>query len=1111
MSCSNGILVNRLQFKSSADVSGVHCAGPVGMKDGSGTALVNVGTLGSQINSRSGLMWGNCGWVGMKFTTPSGGLTISQLGRYNVAGSAGTYDIRIFDAATNGDVAKAIVNLAGQPAGWVYASLTGGNVTLLGSHTYYLMTSTVDGLRSLVDYWYDGTTSVTVSSGITVNESEWGTWNAGSLFSVDSTFAGFAQQYGYWEARVKMPASGLGSWPSFCLYTTNQTGSTSEEVDIFEDYGNNYDANSDGGALMRNHNWGTGPTEGSANIDPMASKTWLNYHIYAFQADPKTCTFYLDGVPKAQFATPTDYLVAPMYITLEHNIGGGWALTGLVANSEMDVDRVRVWSLPTVAPVITSPLTASATLNSAFNYQITANNGATGYNATNLPAGLSVNTLTGLISGTPSASGTFNVGLSTTNATGTGPATLVLTVNGGGGGTKIEAESGTLAGSAGVYADSYASGGYGVGWINSSGAAVTFNNCPAGSSLTVGYACPATGQLGLYINGTLNQNISFPTTGYWNDAPGAYAQKTVGVSIPSGATVKLQYDTGDTPVNVDYIIIGGGGGAAGKTIDINFSGSVHIVTGSGAYTGDGVGSPTWNNVTANTSTLYNSDGSAATGVGVSFTQDGTYAATTTPDLLSNFLLALSSNTRTVTISGLSANGNYQLYLYGQNGAYNSRGATFSISTGSGSPAAGSNASTANASNGNAFVENVNYVVFNVTANGSGTVAINWTQPPSGGGEGDFNGLQIVTSGSGGSGSLAGSVTTSSSSVNLTAVGTTDWAHWYGYDHKTTGGSAISDYTAVGSGGVYNYGNDLRAIGWSDGTPTASSTNNNGIYTPGNNDGFSIAAPADTTVRTLNVYVGGYKSGGKLTAHLSDGSASDYVDTTPQNAAGQYNGNYTLTYKAANAGAHLTVTWVQNSDGGGGNVTLAGAALSGGGAFADQDIGTPGLAGSASYAAGVYTVKGGGADIWGTSDQFNFDSQQVSGNCTITARVTALGNTDPWAKAGVMIRETLNANASNALMLVSSGNGLGLSYRSSTGAGSVWTASGAGAVPYWVKLVRSGSTFTAYQSTDGVNWGTAVGTTTISMATNVYVGLADTAHNNSLLTTATFDNVSVTTP
>ncbi|MCE0523450.1 MAG: IPTL-CTERM sorting domain-containing protein, partial [Methylacidiphilales bacterium] len=80
------------------------------------------------------------------------------------------------------------------------------------------------------------------------------------------------------------------------------------------------------------------------------------------------------------------------------------------------------------APVITSSLTASATAGTAFSYQITASNSPTSYNATGLPAGLKVNTATGLISGTPTVSGTFPIMISATSATGTTTVTLTLTL-----------------------------------------------------------------------------------------------------------------------------------------------------------------------------------------------------------------------------------------------------------------------------------------------------------------------------------------------------------------------------------------------------------------------------------------------------------------------------------------------------------------------------------------------------------------------------------------------------------------------------------------------------------------------------------------------------------
>lgn len=344
----DGILVNTLSFRPHADVEGSRCAGPVGMEDAAGNALIGLETPGARIKGRSGMVWGNAGWAGMKFT-PARDVTVSRLGRYNIAGATGTYDVRIFDAATGDDVAKAILNLKNQPDGWVYATLEGGgNVTLRAGRSYYLMTNTLGWNGDyVVDEWHDGSSVVTASDAIGIHGSAWGNWHAGSLFSIDNTKAGFTRQYGYWEARVKMPAGGLGVWPSFCLYTVGKPGTTlGEEIDIFEYYGSAFAENKDGGFGMRNHNWGDGPKEGSVDVWPPAAKPWENWHVYGFLATPTNCAFYVDGERQGEFPTPTSYLNSPMYMTLEYCIGGWWPLTGLIANSHLDVDWVRVWAPP---------------------------------------------------------------------------------------------------------------------------------------------------------------------------------------------------------------------------------------------------------------------------------------------------------------------------------------------------------------------------------------------------------------------------------------------------------------------------------------------------------------------------------------------------------------------------------------------------------------------------------------------------------------------------------------------------------------------------------------------------------------------------------------------
>jgi aryl-phospho-beta-D-glucosidase BglC (GH1 family) len=175
---------------------------------------------------------------------------------------------------------------------------------------------------------------------------------------------------------------------------------------------------------------------------------------------------------------------------------------------------------------------------------------------------------------------------------------------------------------------------------------------------------------------------------------------------------------------------------------------------------------------------------------------------------------------------------------------------------------------------------------------------------------------------------------------------------------------------------------------------------------------------------------------------------------------------------------------------------------------DGDVGDTGWPGSASYNDGVFTVVGSGIDIWNSADSFHYVYRAAAGDCTILSQVTSLQNTDPWAKAGVMIRETLNQDSANAMMLISSHNGSLLSDRPATAAVSS-SMSGTGASPYWVKLVRSGNSFTGYVSSSGNAWQQVGSSVVIPMATNVLVGLAVTAHNNTTMCTATFANEAVT--
>jgi hypothetical protein len=172
---------------------------------------------------------------------------------------------------------------------------------------------------------------------------------------------------------------------------------------------------------------------------------------------------------------------------------------------------------------------------------------------------------------------------------------------------------------------------------------------------------------------------------------------------------------------------------------------------------------------------------------------------------------------------------------------------------------------------------------------------------------------------------------------------------------------------------------------------------------------------------------------------------------------------------------------------------------------DRDIGSVGLAGGSSLTGNTFTVRGAGADIWGTADAFHFVYQPLSGDGQIIARVASVTRTHDWAKAGVMIRETLGAGSRHASLFVSAARGVAFQRRTASAATTVSTSGSTGQAPLWMKLVRTGSTFSAYESLDGAAW-TIVGSESIAMTNDVFIGLAVTSHNVSALCTATFDSV-----
>ena len=176
-------------------------------------------------------------------------------------------------------------------------------------------------------------------------------------------------------------------------------------------------------------------------------------------------------------------------------------------------------------------------------------------------------------------------------------------------------------------------------------------------------------------------------------------------------------------------------------------------------------------------------------------------------------------------------------------------------------------------------------------------------------------------------------------------------------------------------------------------------------------------------------------------------------------------------------------------------------------WSSQDVGAVGTAGSASYSNGTFTVRGAGANIWGNADSFRYVYQQANGNLQMWARITSMQNTNPNAKAGVMLRESLAPNSAHVVLNIKPNGGIEFMTRSSTGAQTSYIAGSASGLPEFVGFVRNGSTVTGYVSSNGSSW-TAVGSVSFNVGSSVLAGMVVCAANTSTLNTSTFDTAAV---
>ena len=202
------------------------------------------------------------------------------------------------------------------------------------------------------------------------------------------------------------------------------------------------------------------------------------------------------------------------------------------------------------------------------------------------------------------------------------------------------------------------------------------------------------------------------------------------------------------------------------------------------------------------------------------------------------------------------------------------------------------------------------------------------------------------------------------------------------------------------------------------------------------------------------------------------------------------------------------------------VTLDGVAVTAGepvppgvcpSAWSCADIGTVApSAGGQTLSGGTWTIQGGGSDIWGAADNFHYTWQPLAADGSISAQVVSQTASSAWAKAGLMMRVSTDPGAPYYAVFLTPGNGIAVQWRQAQ-AGSSGQTTTTGTVPVYLQITRTGTTFSAATSTDGVTW-TPVPGSTKSMAGlsgALLRGLAVTSHNTGQLSTVVMNSVATT--
>ena len=176
-----------------------------------------------------------------------------------------------------------------------------------------------------------------------------------------------------------------------------------------------------------------------------------------------------------------------------------------------------------------------------------------------------------------------------------------------------------------------------------------------------------------------------------------------------------------------------------------------------------------------------------------------------------------------------------------------------------------------------------------------------------------------------------------------------------------------------------------------------------------------------------------------------------------------------------------------------------------GPWASEDVGSVRYAGGVTYRARIFRVKSSGTNALGDADACHFVFKPVSGTSELVARVSRVQLTDPWARAGLMMRESLAAGSRNVFLSATAARGGVFQWRERLGEETSVTLERRLSAPCWLKLKREGSTFTALWSRNGVQWA-VVDRLTMTATTDLYVGMAVASVRESVLNESVFEDV-----